>query len=149
MIRKAKESDLLSIVRLGKDMVMEGRYSHAGYDADKIYDFAKWYIESPDNLLLVSEINGRICGFFFGYISDFYFSHALMAGEELWYMDAGHRGRRDGVVMVKKFIDWARSKGAIEISAGISLGVDDSKAGKVLKALGFDQAGENYKMRIA
>ena len=149
MIREAKLKDIPSIVKLGKEMIHEGRYSHAGYDLSKMADFTQWYIESPDNLLLVSVIKGRISGFFFGYISEFYFSTKLMAGEELWYIAKENRGKRDGVIMIKKFINWAKSKGVIEISAGVSLGVDDEKAGRVLKGIGFEPAGQNYKVRNA
>ena len=148
MIREATENDIDSIVKLGQMTVDEGRYSHIGYKPEKVKKFVNWYLTSPNHLLLVSEIKGRICGFFFGFITDFYFSDVLMASEELWYMAPEHRGKRDGVVMIKKFIDWAKKKNVCELSAGVSLGVDNETAGKVLKAMGFVTSGSNYKMRL-
>lgn len=145
MIRLATVDDIPEIVRIGELMAEEGRYSHIKYNHDKVSRLAYHYITSDRNLLSLSEIDGEIAGFFWGYVSEFNFSNSLMAGEEFWYMLPERRGCRDGIELIKHFAEWAEPFGVVELSAGISLGVNNDKAGRVLMALGFNRSGEGYK----
>lgn len=145
MIRPATTGDIAAIVRIGAQMVDEGRYSHAGYSASKAEAFARHYIGSDRNLLVVSEEAGILTGFFFGFIAPFYFSEATFASEELWYVLPEYRGGRDGLRMISAFVEWAKANGVIEISAGVSLGVNNERAGRALRAFGFSPSGECYK----
>ena len=149
MIRLATLDDVETLVDIGILMVEEGRYSYLGHNRKKMTLFAEYYIRAPDNLLLVSEMKGRICGFYCGYITDFSFQNALRAGEELWYMLPECRGSRDGIGLIIGFIKWGKKQGAVEIDAGVSLGVNDKGVGKILLSLGFHQAGANYKMVLS
>jgi len=148
MIRLAEEKDTQSIVELGKEMIEEGRYSYVTYSPEKVKEFVRRYINSPNKLLLVSEIKGRICGFFFGFIAPFNFSNDLFASEELWYMQKESRGKRDGVVMIKQFIEWSKRCKAVEVNLTITLCVANEIASKVAKGCGFVPEGEVHKMRL-
>ena len=148
MIREAVVEDIPYIIELGREMVEEGRYRHIIYSEERTEHFVQGYIESPNRLLLVSEIKGRICGFFFGFIERFNFSYDIFASEELWYMQKNSRGKRDGALMIKKFIEWGKMRGVAELQVTITLCVDNKKASKVVNAFGFVSEGEVHKMRL-
>jgi len=148
-VRRIRQEDLEDIYLLGLEMRNEGLFRTVDYDQGRVYKFLRQYIDAPDvNYGVVARENGKLIGFFTGYISLFFFGRDTIATEVLWYVAPKHRGSRLGVDLLKGFEDWAKDQGAAEVCIGISTGVHADKTGQLLERRGYHCAGGIFKRPV-
>lgn len=148
-VRRIREEDLEDIYLLGLDMRNEGLFRTVDYDQKRVYKFLRQYVDVPDiNYGVVARADGKLVGFFTGYVSLFFFGRDTIATEVLWYVAPKYRGSRLGIDLLKGFEDWAKDRGAVEICIGISTGIDADKTGQLLERRGYHCAGGIFKRPV-
>lgn len=148
--RTAVPEDLAEILALGQQMHEESAYRHFNFSASKFAMMVHTYITSPDtNFIRVAVSPSEdVIGLFMGYIAEHYFGTDLIASDALWYVTPERRGSRAGLALLQDFQKWAADHRAAEVYVGISSGIFAERTGALLKKLGFDLVGGNYKLRV-
>jgi len=143
MIREATHEDLERLLVLGYEMHQESRYKTMQYNLEKVAEFFTIAIDKPEWLALVVEIDGQVVGGFVGYAMPQWFSDDLFAGDNALFIEQRHRGGTAAARLIKKFSEWALSKGVKpgNISLGITTGVHMNKTQSLYEKLGLEQTG--------
>ena len=144
-IRKATREDLFDLAILGKQFVREAKENgyRLTFSQEKFTSSFFNVIDNLDYLLLVYEIEGEAVGFFLGAVFEPLFSKDLLAVEMFWWVEEDYRGNRQSLGLLKTFEDWAKEKGASEVSVSDLQGVKDLD--KLYKRLGYTKSEVTYK----
>jgi GNAT superfamily N-acetyltransferase len=142
MIRNATREDLPALVELGRQMAAESpRYSRLRYSACKVEALLGKMIDSPDGFVMLAEADGVAVGVMAAFVSAHWMSDDLMASDFGLYMLPEHRGGTAAMRMARAYIAWARARGALDISLGISTNVNSEQTARFYSALGGRPAG--------
>lgn len=89
-------------------------------------------------------------GFLVAKCSQYFFSNQLCANQELWFVRPNLRGTRIAFELIKKFEDWAKLLGAVEIYTGQAIPDPEKgkKVSRVLTKLGYPRVGSYHKMIV-
>jgi len=147
MIRPATLADVVSIVALGRIMVTESWYRHHPYDAEKTAETIRRLIEGE--FAVVHEVDGVIDGFLLGYTAELWFSRDLGAFDLGLYVREDRRGGSIAFRLVAAYLDWARVKGATEITISSSCGVEKDSITRLMLGTGFTHVGGVFKRKGA
>lgn len=151
-IRPATNEDIKNMIELGQKVYAESRFSHLGYDMDKI----KHGIESLISLhakgshlsLLAENSEGKVIGGFFGAIEEYFFTTDKSANSILIWVDPDYRGSSTAIKLIDVFKQWAVKKGVKEVNLVVSSGVRIGSTDRFFRRLGFAQSGGNYSMTL-
>ena len=146
----ATPEDLSEVLALGQQMHEESAYRHFNFDVPKCAMLVHTCITNPDTHFIRVAVspNEEVIGLFMGYIAEHYFGTDLIASDYVWYVTPEYRGSRAGLTLLQDFQKWAADHRAAEVYVGISSGVFAERTGALLKKLGFDLVGGNYKLRV-
>ena len=144
MIRQIEHRDISTLLALGKEMHQEGHFKHTDYDLTKVTHLFTSIIEDDDKCCFIVEKDGKIIGFFMGYITEYYFGKDLTSYDLLLYVDQKHRGGRTGIKLLQCYIKWAKSWGVKDIRLGDSAEIDSEAVGRLFKFMGFREHGKLY-----
>lgn len=144
MIRPATHDDVSRIVDLGDLMVKESRFSVLEYAALKVDAFIRSLIDG-NQFVLVSEDSGIVNGYFIGMVSEHWASRDLISYDLAMFIHPDHRGGISAAKMVKRYLAWAKSKGAKMINIGVSTGVNPEQTGRLYEKIGFNLIGYIYE----
>lgn len=115
MIRAGVESDLPEIVRMCGDFWLETVYSkeyQIEHDPETTRAFADLCM--AHGLMAVLEVDGKVCGFACGLKSFLLGNAGVCTGSEVaWWVDPEHRQGKNGVSLLVKLEDMAKSEGVI------------------------------------
>jgi hypothetical protein len=91
--------------------------------------------------------SGEYTGFVGGHVCPFFFSPALMAIEDAWYVREGSTDRTKAAVMLmRSMMHWAiEEKGALLLQSGDIAGIASVAVDALYKRLGFQRLGSIYK----
>lgn len=146
MIRPATLDDLDAMLALGAAMHTESpAYDYMPWAADKVRALMASLIASPDGLALVAERDGEIVGGFIGMVFEHFFSTALVAQDFALFVSPDKRGGLLGAQLLKAYVAWARSRGAVKIQQGITTGVHEAASARLCEAVGFRPAGTLFE----
>jgi GNAT superfamily N-acetyltransferase len=146
MIRPANYEDIPRLVELGEVMHGESRYRVLPYAPNKVFGLLANMIEKADGLLIVSEKNGEIVGGFAGMVVEHWFSNSRIATDFALFIHPEHRGGMTAARLLKAFVTWARERGAVLITAGITTGVTTDSSTRLYQAIGFEPVGIAFNM---
>lgn len=146
MIRYAEEKDLDRLVELGKQMHAESKYAIYNFDSAKLRNHLWSGIWHDDGILIVSEKDGEIIGGFYGWMSEQYFGNDKVAVDLALFVQQDKRGAMAGALLVKRFIEIAKEKGAAQIVISNSTGVDKDRVGQLYEKLGMEHVGYVYSL---
>ena len=142
MIRNATRDDLPALVELGRAMAAESpRYRRLTYSARKVGTLLGNMIDSPDGFVMLAEQGGKIFGVMAAFVSEHWMSEDRMSSDFGLFILPEHRGGTAAMRMARAYIEWARSRGAIDISLGISTNVNSDQTARFYRALGLVPAG--------
>lgn len=140
MIRRAKASDLLELLRLGKESADE-------FDEDFSYLQAQNYITQSLNdpisfCPLVIDMNSMLQGYLLGGIVRSNFSDSVQGIECHWYVSPNHRKSRYGVLLLEAFEGWVKAKGvgSLIVSSG-----RDPRLEELLRRRGYNKMSSLMK----
>lgn len=146
MIRNAEEKDLDRLIELGKQMHAESKYAIYNFDDEKTRNYFWGCILHEDGILLVVERDGVIVGGFVGWVSDQYFGQDKVAVDLALFVQQDKRGAMAGAMLIKRYIEIAKEKGAAQIVISNSTGVDKDRVGKLYEKLGMEHVGFVYSL---
>jgi GNAT superfamily N-acetyltransferase len=147
MIREARYDDIDALLALAKEMHAESpRYSLLRFSADKVAGVFRRLIDSPDGLLMVAENSGEIVGGMAAMVTPHWFSDDLVSSDIGLFMLPRHRGGMTAVRLMRSYIEWAKFKGALQIQAGISTGVQVEEAAALYRRMGLKQFSIGFEV---
>tara|TARA_R100001129_G_scaffold152652_1_gene115142 strand:- start:1036 stop:1494 length:459 start_codon:yes stop_codon:yes gene_type:complete len=150
-VRPAEDKDAEKIVELGHVMHKESVFADYDFDKDHLINYTFHAIRSPKEFGMFvnedndGEINGAVCG----YIGSHYFAPKVkVAYDFIVYVHPSKRGGIAAVRLLKKYEEWAKRAGASEIVFGVSAGINNDKAEKFYRGLGYDQSAAVFKKEM-
>jgi len=144
MIRKATLDDVQHIVRMGERLHNESSFSSILYSGERVAKISAVLIEY--GFAVVFEKDGAVVGGMLGDVVTPWYSTERMGIDYSLYIEPEHRNGTAAIRMVKMFEDWCISMGAVQIRPGVSTG--HKSAGKLYRALGYEQVGECFVKQI-
>jgi GNAT superfamily N-acetyltransferase len=146
VVRQMRAEDVGAMVLLGEAMHGESAFSERVFSPEKLGALLHHYVANPEHCFgSVAYIGPDMVGMFVGYTTDYFFGPERLACDLFWYVSPEHRGSRAGVRLLRSFELWAKSRGVVEVSAGVSTAVAFERTGALLQKLGYTQVGGNYK----
>ena len=149
MIRPMRISDADKLLSLGREMHSTSAYSFISLDENQVLATIARCMKN--GFAWVGEKDGVVVAGMIGEVTDYWFSKERMAMEYALFATRECRNTGLPFRLLKKYIQWAKEQKVREIMLGASRGFDQSdtdKYGRVLKRLGFHDAGTFFKMRI-
>lgn len=142
MHRPATLADVPAILELGAIMASElPHYARMPYAPHKVEQFASNLIQSDDGFVHVSIYGNQIVGIMAGMVTEHWMSEAKIATELTVYMLPEHRGARDALRMIKAFIAWAPTRGAITTNLGICSDLNVERTAAFYERIGLRPYG--------
>jgi GNAT superfamily N-acetyltransferase len=147
MIREARHDDIPALLTLAQEMHAESpRYSLLRFSADKVAGLFCCLIDSPDGLLLVADNGGEIAGGIAAMVTPHWFSDDLVSSDIGLFMLPRHRGGMTAVRLMRGYIEWAKFRGALQIQAGISTGVQVEESAALYRRMGLKQFSIGFEV---
>jgi len=147
MIRPANDEDLPALTALGRRMHDESpRWSRLSFDAARAHATLAMLLDNEDGLLLVAEHEGAIAGGIAAMCAPHWSSRDRVAFDLGLFLAPEARGGMDAVRLVRAYREWARGRGAVHITLGISTGVHAEQTGHLYERMGFTCCGQNYEV---
>jgi N-acetylglutamate synthase-like GNAT family acetyltransferase len=142
MIRRATFEDIPELLLMGQHMHAESpRFSKLAFSVKKVAKLAKFLIDSPRGILLISEH-----GMFWGSVAPAFFSEELCAEDYVLYVEPEYRGNMEAVRLLKGYIAEARKLGAKDIGISNSTLVDKDRVAEFFRRIGFQEVGTSFTM---
>jgi hypothetical protein len=123
--------------------------------ATELFARAAWFhgqYEAGGMFWLVSEVDGKIEGFFLGQLAPVYHVGTKLEAQDIYLYTTGRAGPLDAVIMLRAFWKWAEAcPEVIEITGSNSdfIPGNKEKLGRFLLSSGFVETNSVYKRRIA
>jgi GNAT superfamily N-acetyltransferase len=140
-------NNLGDVIRLGLQMHEEGAYSSVEFDVEMTaHCILEMVVKSPNGFGLIGYDGDKPVAMLAGGMSNYFFSRKLKAYDHVWFVTPEHRGKRTAVILLKKFLEWAKERGASEVFMGVTTNIAPEKTGRLLEKLGFKHVGGNYRL---
>ena len=147
--RFVEQNDLNWILASAEDMFNESEWKdELEYDTEKAKKYFFSAISDPNVFGIISlDENEKPIGFLSGALLEYSFSNARYGREMDLYVIPSERRGVTGVQLMRKFIDWSKSKGAKEVYFEPSRGVkkDFDAMGK---RLNMDNISTVYRRKL-
>ena len=140
-IRQMQEADIPYLVEQGQKMHRESTFARFEYSVEKCTRLGKEILENDMDLCIVAENEGEFCGFFIGYIQEYYFSDDLIAEDFLLYVKPTLRGGIAAKRLISYFESWSLANGARTTVLGSTTGVNEKKTIGFYEKLGYHHKG--------
>jgi GNAT superfamily N-acetyltransferase len=136
-IREATLDDIPVLYSIGKDFCTD-RFE---LDSNEFY-FIATFLVTGGGVIFVAEQDDEIVGIMACCIQprQLLYKDKIIAMEPFWYVAPDHRKTGLGVLMLKKYEDWARDLGC----DGIQCGSLDEDTNKLLEALNYNKQITTY-----
>tara|TARA_R110000764_G_scaffold237381_1_gene333484 strand:- start:403 stop:870 length:468 start_codon:yes stop_codon:yes gene_type:complete len=145
-IRRLRETDLPSVLKISKWLHENSRYKVFSYNEVKVRNLLSLSLKPNSPVFVVVALkqgSDDILGYFHGYVDEHYFSDMKYAGEWAVCILPQHRRHAPKILknMVLAFEKWGRKNGAEEISIAASTEVYGTGYNKFLKRMGYRDVG--------
>ncbi len=100
-------------------------------------------IAAPDVLLLVADDGGTLAGYVMAVEFGTLFANGAVVQVEELFVEEGNRGAGTGQALVAAVVEWARQRGAVEVT------VPTCRAGSYYERLGFERTADYYRTVLA
>jgi len=150
-IRFATLDDIPGTVEVGRVVVAETRFKAYDYNAERVAATLKDIVESTSGthcLLVAVNAEDQVVGCLIGCVEKHIFSEEPVASVIVYIVSPQYRMGGAGLKLLTAFKKWAENRGAFEIYAGISSGVELGKMDRFLRKLGFHLTGGNYSLQL-
>ena len=133
MIRQAALKDLPAVVSLGIEALETDPYPGLVISPDRVKAVATDCISSACNFAWVSEVEGDVVAAVCAQVHDMQFYERKQATVVQFY--TRHPGA--GIPLIRKFLKWARSRGAIKLIVFTLECRADPRIGSMLERMGL------------
>ena len=140
------DGDLNWIMDTAKEMHAESHWSKkVKFREDKVKKYFHAVLMNPNMFGIITHTDKENIGFMTGVIMDYSFGAEKFAREIDLYVKKEHRGKMAGILMMKMFKAWAKTKDAKEIIFEPG-GVDvNGKFDSMAERLGMKAVGKVYR----
>lgn len=146
-IRNATQADMPELLKLGKAMHEESRWSALPFAEEKVRDLLVGLTVVPHGFLMVAEQGGQIIGVYAGWCGEHFFTHQKVASDFAVFVTPGKRGGLAAMQLIGAFIYWAKGQGAAIIQTGVSTGVLVEETTSLYERMGFETIGPIMELR--
>lgn len=145
-IRLAQASDEGVLLNLGRAMHAESRFAHYPLQEDKVKGLVDAALKDPKGrcILLAESASTGVAGMLGGYVLPLFFTDALIAQDQLFYVLPQHRGSSAAVKLLMGFERWAQNRQVTEININMSVAIDMARFDRFMKHAGYRSCGQNY-----
>jgi L-amino acid N-acyltransferase YncA len=146
--------NLESLLDLAEAGHAESRFGDLPFSRDKARKQLMNALENDSRYLVaVAELNGKVEGFVAASAGEYWIATgALIVTVNTIYTSRHLRtsllGGRAAVVLFRGVAKWAKGIGAREILVHVTGGIDETRAGRTMKRLGFREVGGSYVAKI-
>ncbi|WP_070988487.1 GNAT family N-acetyltransferase [Halofilum ochraceum] len=122
-------------------------YHHVPFSEDRASRLLAWFMVDEDGLLIVCEHAGERIGGLAAQVMDSRFMEGRVA--LLWslYAEKG-RGGLAAFPLMRRYVEWAQSRGANLVEANNSASMDDEDFMKFAGRLGFKRSGSHAHLEV-
>lgn len=100
-------------------------------------------------VLLARTSEGEAAGFLFGTITRPWFSEALIAHDQAFFVSPRWRGSSAALKLLRVFRRWADKRSAAVLNISQRAGVDMERFDRFMERQGFRAIGKNFSTRLA
>lgn len=104
-------------------------------------------METGNAVIFSYQIDGRVVGAIGGIIHQDIYGASWIAEEFFWFIEERYRGA--GLMLYKRFEDWARARGANSIQMCHLLDLMPEKVAKFYRRQGFEPIETRYSKKLA
>jgi len=145
-IREASIDDLVPILILIEEMVGRSTYAGLPFDPRIAGETVVMCVRREDGLALVVEDEG-IRGFLLAQIEESWFGPARMASDYMAYVTPSAEGFAHSYRMHRRYVDWARARGADVITTTNISDMDDDRWQRICRRMGYTRSGGVMQQR--
>ena len=144
MIRKALDKDVTGIIKVVQEAHEKSVSKTVPLDVKTLRKNVQICVLSPEHLVMVVELDGKIEGAFIGVPHQLWYSRKKQSADLFFYVT--EKGTGYGANLMRRFITWSKKdNGVKEIALGISSGIGDSSRVKQLyQRMGGVRVGDNF-----
>lgn len=152
-IRRALMSDVPAILAMARAMYRESPVLRPMLWSDeRATALIQYAIGSDDALAIVADSGAGEAaspvGMFGGAVARHIFSDDPIAIDYVLYVDPVWRARGVGESLIRVYVDWARSRGARLVQAGVTSGINTDDAVRLYESLGFRVTGKHLTKEV-
>jgi len=148
IVRKVKENDISSMVKIGELMHRIGSFKKVKYSKDKVFKTIRASMDSDMMVFFVAEDEDGYAGMMGGFVVEYPISYEKYASDFLMFIKEEKRGGDTAIKLLNLFEEWAKSKGVKEIRLGSSHGVDTEKVKKFYEWQKYETIGHLFRKEL-
>lgn len=138
-------TDIDSIVELGKVMFYESRFARLGFDEEKARKYARNMLESGLLVCFGAFFDGKLGGMVVGICGDTLpFTSAVVANEHLLFVTPEHRNSSAATRLGKAFLAETLKLGSKDTTFSNGTGYQPIRVGRMFESWGLSQVGGLY-----
>ena len=142
---KANSVDREAIHVMGKKIFDESRYAHdRKYNREAVDELLNEWGRGSNIFCSIAELNGKCIGAMAGFIQECWFAHGNVAYDFFLYVEPEHRGSSAALRLIRAYEKWARMQNVLEVTLGISTGINTEQTGKFYQRLGYNKVGSTF-----
>ena len=147
--RFLEPNDFEWMMNVSKEHHEESDWSEVEYDEGKVEKYVGSMTNDPNYFGIVALKDEERIGFMAGRLLEYYFSRKLYARQIDLYVIPTHRTVMAGVFMMRKFIEWAKMKGALEVYFEPRLSDNEiKKFDAMARRLGMEHFANAYRRKL-
>ena len=139
-VRRANTGDMAQLMDFLEKYHYDSNLADVPLDRTSLVKVLEYYIGSKDSIALVSVQDDELKGVLLGSLEPFFFNRKKSYATDLLFISDG-----GGPALWRKFVEWAKFRGAVRVMMGISSG--NNRAGALLEHLGMKHTGGMYVLR--
>lgn len=136
-LRQISTQDWVHIRDMVPDIHAESRYRDSVLSIRKVHELFEATLQNKDQCCFLLWKNGKCVGLFAGMAISHFFTDDVYASDLMFYVIPEQRKTRAALLLVRAFERWAAMRNCVEVSVGISTGVDTEKVAKFYEKLGY------------
>lgn len=145
MIRNLEAGDIAEVMQMAKAMHSESPFYRCyPFSEEKVTRLYEVFLENPDWLCVVAELDGKLIGFLAVTIIPTFFGEARFVEDISFYVQPKYRGTSAALRLVRAVEAWAIANDAAAIRVGITTGTNPVPAGNFFLRLGYEETGRLY-----
>ena len=150
-IRFGTLQDVPAFVEAGRAVHASTDLKRFEYNTERVAETLRGIIQRPEGshcFIVAVGDDGSATGWIIGCIERHFFSDHLVASIINYGVLPEKRMSGAGLKLLMAFRKWGENRGAIELNAGVSSGIDLKKMDRFMLKLGFHLTGGNYSLML-
>lgn len=145
MIRRLESGDIAQVMEMAKAMHSESPfYNCYPFSEEKVTRLYEVFLNNPDWLCVLAELDGRLIGFLAVTIIPTFFGDARFVEDISFYVKPKYRGTSAALRLIRAVEAWAIANDVSAIRVGVTTGTNPGPAGNFFLRLGYEETGRLY-----